>query len=164
MGQRGPKPKPTRLMLLHGNPSDHRLPTDEPAGVGDLWAPPDWMDEDQRAQWHHAVEHAPKGLLSGTDRETLTIWVCACVEHARAARAVRREGQIVTTTEGRPLQNPRLRTMNEQAQIMLKVGDRLGFSPSARTSLGRAGMSAPGQLIGDKLQAYLDAKPDRLEN
>ena len=58
-------------------------------------------EEDQREQWRYAVEHAPKGLLSGTDRETLAIWVCASVEYARAARAVRRTEKSVQRIKGR---------------------------------------------------------------
>jgi hypothetical protein len=76
---------PTHLRLLHGTPDRRPLPVAEPLGVGVLRAPPDWFDDEQRAQWHYAIENAPPGLLTATDREVLIIWTGASVEHARAA-------------------------------------------------------------------------------
>jgi P27 family predicted phage terminase small subunit len=160
----GPKPKPAQLVRLHGNPSrsPRRVEVD---GVGDLWSPPSWMDAEQRAQWVYGVEHAPRGLLTLTDIEAYTSWVCASVEFRRAVVAVQTEGQVVYTPDGRPLQNPRMRTMTEQAGLAMKASDRLGFSPVARASLGKAyAAGGPGQLLGSKLQAYLDDDPDKLPN
>jgi P27 family predicted phage terminase small subunit len=123
------------------------------------------MDDEQRAQWIVGVENAPRGLLSATDLEAFTAWVCATVEYRRAVIAIREEGQIVYTAKGRGLQNPLMRTMTEQANLAFRASDRLGFSPGARASLGKTYVAthAPGQLIGTKLKAYLDAKPDKLQ-
>lgn len=169
MGARGPKKRPTALAALHGNPSKRRLPTNEPQGQGDLWAPPGWFDDDQRAQWDYAVEHAPPGLLTGTDRETLAIWCVACVEYARAVKTVRAEGQIVETTNGNAIQHPALGIMNKQALVMLKAGAEMGFSPSARASLGTRAIEhwepiegGMGRSRSSELAAYLEEKPDNL--
>jgi len=168
---------PTALKKLHGNPGNHPLPKNEPEGVGDLWAPPEWFDDEQRAQWHYALEYAPPGLLTGTDREALVIWCVACVEHARAVVEVRRSGQIVKTKDGNVIQNPYLGVVNRQAMIMLKAGGELGFSPAARASLGdRAPQFGGGPLLNPKservtrgaargsLAAYLAEKPYRLNS
>lgn len=165
----GPKPKPTHLRLLHGNPDKRALPLDEPEGTGVLWAPPEWMDEDQRAQWHYAIENAPLGLLTATDRETLAIWCVASVEHAKAAQEVRKLGQVVKTKDGNAIQNPFLPIVNRQALIMLRAGGEMGFSPASRAAIGRAGQDEPraagsGQIAGSKLARYLDSKPDKLED
>jgi len=181
----GRKATPTALKELHGNPGKRALPIDEPEGVGDLWAPPSWFDDDQREQWNYAIDHAPPGLLTGTDRETLAIWCVACVEWAKAAMEVRRLGQVVktaaltttnsktgvtTTSGGNAIQNPFMAVMNKQAMIMLKAGSEMGFSPAARASLGA---SAPefdhgqatgrtGRLSKGGLAGYLEHKPDSL--
>ena len=76
------------------------------------------MNETQRAQWFYAVQNAPPGLLTGTDREVLAVWVVACVEHARAAAEVR---QVVKTKAGNAINNPYLGIVNRQ-----------GFSRSAQ--------------------------------
>jgi P27 family predicted phage terminase small subunit len=167
MAKTGPKTTPTHLRLLHGNPSKLPPPVDEPQGVGVLWAPPEWFDEEQRAQWHYAIENAPPGLLTATDRECLVIWTVACIEHARAAQEVRKLGQVVKTKDGNAIQNPFLPVVNRQALIMLRAGAEMGFSPSSRASLGRGGepvMGRAGQLAGTSLAAYLAEKPDRLDD
>jgi P27 family predicted phage terminase small subunit len=168
MPKSGPPPKPTHLRLLHGNPTKQPLPLDEPEGVGVLWSPPDWFDDEQRTQWHYAVENAPLGLLTATDRECLIIWTVACIEHARAAQEVRKLGQVVKTKEGNAIQNPFLPIVNRQALIMLRAGAEMGFSPASRAAIGRGGIDVPsgrtGQLAGTPLAAYLDAKPDKLDD
>ncbi len=143
----GPKTQPLVIKELHGNPSDHALPVDVPDGVGELWAPPEWFDDTQRAQWDYALENAPPGLLTGTDRECLVIWCVAAVEHARAAQEVRRRGQVVKTREGNVIQNPFLPIVNRQALIMLRAGAEMGFSPSARMGLGTPAELAGGRYI-----------------
>jgi P27 family predicted phage terminase small subunit len=169
MGKRGPKKIPTVLKELHGNPGKRALPVDEPDGVGDLWAPPAWFDDEQRDQWNYAIDHAPPGLLTGTDREVLVVWVVACVEHAKAAQEVRKLGQVVTTKDGNAIQNPFLPIVNRQALIMLKAGSEMGFSPAARASLGSAAPAfgdGPGRrrIRGEsELDRYLALKPDKLD-
>lgn len=166
----GRKPKPTALKELHGNPGKRALPIDEPEGVGDLWAPPAWFDTEQRDQWHYAVDHAPPGLLTGTDREVLAIWCVACVEHAKAAQEVRKLGQVVKTKDGNAIQNPFMGIMNRQALLMLKAGSEMGFSPAARASLGSqapeftngATARRRGPAIKGGLAGYLEQKPDSL--
>ena len=139
----------------------------EPEGVGVLWSPPAWMDEQQRAQWHYAIENAPPGLLTASDRETLAIWVCASVEHANAMAEVRMRGPVVKSQRGIPYQNPMLGVANRQALLMLKSGGEMGFSPASRASIGRSGepvQGRAGQIAGTPLAAYLAEKPDKLDD
>lgn len=165
----GRKPVPTALRELHGNPGRRPMPVDEPEGVGDIWAPPTYMDERQRLQWDYAVAHAPPGLLTGTDREILAIWVNACVEYARAVEQVRSMGQVVKTKDGNAIQNPFMGIMNRQAMVMLKAGSEMGFSPAARASLGAHApefndgpTAGRTRSIKGGLDAYLEHKPDSL--
>jgi P27 family predicted phage terminase small subunit len=165
MAKPGRKPVPTHLRVLHGHPSGLRPMGEEPLGVGVLWAPPAWFDDERRAQWCYAVENAPPGLLTASDRETLVIWVCASVEHARAAMALKGE-VVVEAKQGTPYQNPLLGVMNRQAMIMLRSGAEMGFSPASRVSIGRAGepiQGRAGQIAGTPLAAYLAEKPDKLD-
>lgn len=165
----GRKPAPLVLKELHGNPGKRALPVDEPEGVGDLWSPPAYMDDEQRAQWHYAVDHAPPGLLTGTDRDILAAWCNACVEYARAVLEVRKIGQVVKTKGGNAIQNPFMGIMNRQAMLMVKLGSELGFSPAARASLGSRAPEFPHDApsgsrrpIKGGLAGYLEQKPDVL--
>jgi len=166
MGKRGPKKQPTMLRELHGNPSRRPMPTDEPEGVGDLWEPPAYFDDEQRAKWRAALDYAPPGLLTGTDRAIFTVWVVACVEYARAAVEVRNLGQVVTTKAGNAIQNPYLSIMNRQALMMLKAAGEMGFTPAARAALGSAAPAFDGRSTARRdgemsLQEYIDSSPDK---
>jgi P27 family predicted phage terminase small subunit len=132
----GTKPQRAALKVLRGNPGKRRVPTNEPQGVGTLDIPPAWMDEQQRDQWFYSLQNAPPGMLTATDREILAVWVVACVEHSRAVVEVRRLGQVVKTKDGNVVNNPHLGIANRQAFIMIRTAAELGFTPSARASLG----------------------------
>ena len=132
----GTKPQRAALKVMRGNPGKRRIPKFEPQGLGVLDAPPAWMDQAQREQWFYAISNAPVGLLTATDRDLLAAWVVACVEHARAAAEVRRMGQVVKTKDGNAINNPYLGIVNRQALIMIRTAGELGFTPSARASLG----------------------------
>ena len=160
----GRKPVPTVLKRLHGYPGHHTRTGAELEGVGELLAPPEWFDAEQCEQWDYALENAPPGLLTATDREILAGWCCAAVEYARAVTEVRKLGQVVKTKEGNAIQNPFLPIMNRQFLIMLRAGAELGFSPAARASLG-ASITSEQAEDEDGLSAldkYLAEKPDRL--
>jgi P27 family predicted phage terminase small subunit len=156
------------LRRLHGNPRQKPMPENEPEGVGDLWDPPKYMDAEQRAQWTYVVDHAPPGLLTGTDRDVLSTFVNACVEYQRAVLEVRKIGQVVKTRDGNAIQNPYLGIMNRQALLISRFGAELGFSPAARASLGVTatafGNGAGRRVRGEsELDRYLALKPDRLQ-
>lgn len=167
--KRGRKPVPVVMRELHGNPRKTALPVDVPEGVGSLWAPPDWFDDEQRAAWFYALDHAPPGLLTGTDLQMLAVWCCACVEYQRATLEVRRLGQVIKTRDGNAVQSPFVGVMNRQALLLMRCAGELGFSPAARTALGREDgptdprwLNTPGPRRDD-LAAYLAGKPDRLD-
>lgn len=169
--KRGPKPQPLVVQELHGNPSKLPTPSMTPEGVGDLWAPPAWFDDDQRAQWDRALENAPTGLLTGTDHDVLVMYCVAVVEHMRAVIELRRTGQLITTDKGNTIQSPALGIVNRQALLAMRAAGELGFTPAARTSLGRAHdatLVPSGRYIGGarakagSLDQYLADKPDKL--
>jgi P27 family predicted phage terminase small subunit len=154
---------PVVVEKLHGNPGRRPLPDDAPEGVGELWAAPEWMDDDQRTQWRWAVLKSPPGLLTETDRECLAIWCCASVEYAKAIVEVRRAGQIVKTKEGKLITNPYLPLANRQAFIMLRTGAEMGFSPASRAAIGAvrgAPVAAAGFGRSSKLTNYIEGNPD----
>ncbi|HKV17368.1 MAG TPA: P27 family phage terminase small subunit [Reyranella sp.] len=152
---------PAVIQKLHGNPS-HRVIPDEPEGVDELWAAPPWFDDEQREAWRFAVDHAPVGLLSGTDRDVMIVWVVATVEHRRAALEVAKLGQVVQRADKTVGINPYLRVMNAQAAIILRTCQEIGFSPAARAHLGARAPAGGGPLLNGELAAYLDEKPDKL--
>jgi P27 family predicted phage terminase small subunit len=133
---RGPKPTPTYLKMLRGNPGKRALNNNEPMPEGDLTAPPDWMTETQKAGWNYAIEHAPTGLLKKLDRSVLAVWVAAEDLHRRASEQVDKFGILTKAPNtGLPIQSPYLPVVNKQAQIILKAAEQLGFTPASRTRI-----------------------------
>ena len=130
----GRRPKPTHLKLIAGNPGKRPLNQDEPAPVGDLVDPPEWMTEAQQAGWRYAIEHAPMGLLKRLDLSVLSVWVVAQDLHRDAAEKVARYGAIIKAPNtGVPIQSPYVAVLNKQASIMMKAAAEMGFTPSSRS-------------------------------
>jgi P27 family predicted phage terminase small subunit len=131
---RGRRPKPTALRELEGNPGKRPLNQHEPQPAGELFAAPEWMSESQREGWAWAITNAPHGLLKQLDRSMLAIWVVAEDLHREAAEKIAQYGLLTKSPNaGLPLQSPYLAILNKQAQIMIKAGAELGFSPASRT-------------------------------
>ena len=131
---RGRRPKPTALKEMEGNPGKRPLNKAEPKPTGDLYAAPEWMSDSQREGWAYAITNAPYGLLKQLDRSILAIWVVAEDLHREAAEKITQYGLLTKSPNaGLPLQSPYLAILNKQAQIMLKAGAELGFSPASRT-------------------------------
>jgi P27 family predicted phage terminase small subunit len=162
--------KPLALRELHGNTGKRPTPATVTDGEGVLFAAPEWMDEEQRRQWDYAMEYAPRGLLTATDREILATWCVASVAYVEAVREVRRTGLVVETKSGNQIPNPYLGVQNRQALLMMRAGGELGFSPASRMSMALQGQAADTRYIGaanarrSRLEEYLAAKPDRLDN
>jgi P27 family predicted phage terminase small subunit len=149
---RGRRPKPTQLKELEGNPGKRPLNKRELKPKGDLYAAPAWMSDTQREGWAYAITHAPYGLLKQLDRSILAIWVVAEDLHREAAEKVTQFGLLTKSPNaGLPLQSPYLAILNKQAQIMLKAGAELGFSPSSRTRVQvDKGLNGPLAWLRDR--------------
>lgn len=133
----GPKPKPTHLKAVTGNPGKRPLNRREPKPRGNLYDPPIWLTDAQRAVWTYAIETAPLGLLKRIDQSTLTVWVIAQDIYRQAvAKLNAGEGaMLIKTPNGMPAQSPYLSIVNKQAQIMLKAAGEMGFTPASRSKV-----------------------------
>jgi P27 family predicted phage terminase small subunit len=155
---RGRRPKPTALKELEGNPGKRPLNQHEPKPRGDLFAAPEWMSDTQREGWAYAITNSPYGLLKQLDRSILAIWVVAEDLHREAAEKISQFGLLTKSPNaGLPLQSPYLAILNKQAQLMLKAGAELGFSPASRTRVQIEGLSGPMAWLHDR-----DSDPDGL--
>ena len=86
----GRKRTPTRLRILHGNPSKTPLNPNEPDPPRGIPEAPDWLNGLERESWETITAAlAPMGVLTLSDGPALTALVVAWAEW-RQARAVRR--------------------------------------------------------------------------
>ena len=137
-----------RLKELEGNPGKRPLNNAEPKPEGDLYAAPEWMSDTQREGWAYAITNAPYGLLKQLDRSMLAIWVVAEDLHREAAEKIAQYGLLTKSPNaGLPLQSPYLAILNKQAQIMLKAGAELGFSPASRSRVQVVAVSGSNPFL-----------------
>src|SRR3990167_221553 len=153
----GRKPTPTMLKLFSGTLRKPRLNPAEPQPVGDLLVPPDWMDDEQKAEWAHALDNSPSGLLRRLDRNMFAQWCVASTDAVEHILALRVEGKMIerggaqrttidkdgkkTTTVRSPIKvnNPRVKMLRDAVDRMLKLESTLGFSPTSRSRITLAG-------------------------
>ena len=135
---RGRKPKPTALKAITGTLEKSRLNKREPKPVGDLFEPPEHLDDASRDVWSYAIANAPHGLLKRLDASVLEAWVYAYVLHRQAAQRVQTEGLTLQAPSGYLMPHPAISIANRAAQLMLKAAVELGFTPSARSRVSIA--------------------------
>lgn len=143
---------------LRGNPSGKKINAPL-VGTGDVFDPPKEFNATQKAEWRYAVEFAPAGTLTASDRGLLKLWCIHSVINAQATKELFAKGEkfIVDSTGGtRP--NPLLVVINKSSVMMLSIAKELGFTPASRNSLGAIGVGDPRTIEGS-LVAFKDQRP-----
>lgn len=131
----GPKPKPTALKLLAGNPGRRPINREEPKPRNPL-APPADLSAAVRAEWDRLVAEAPPGLLTQCDLGIVKGYCVAMVARDEALKHVEEEGYVVRSPHSRfPIQSPWLAILNKQTELIMRLADHLGMSPAARTRI-----------------------------
>jgi P27 family predicted phage terminase small subunit len=153
----GPRPKPTHLKIIAGNPGRRPLPQDEPEPDGDLFEAPEHLSSRQKQIWAKCIHDAPAGLLKKLDTNVLERFVAAKAIWEDANTRVAEMGTIVNNpaAKGQFMRNPFLNVMSDAAKLMRQASDELGFSPAARTRVKvsgkKKGQSAFGKLRNFKI-------------
>ena len=75
MAKPGPKPKPTHLKVITGNPGKRPLNRHEPEIIEPLGGPPAGWQAGAKALWHEMVGCAPDGVLTKADRHLIEVAV-----------------------------------------------------------------------------------------
>lgn len=144
MSNKGPKPKPTHLRLVLGNPGHRPLNLDEPKPKAKLLSAPPELGVDAKREWvRMAAELYNLGLLTGLDRAALSAY-CTCygrwitAERALARQAAldpSTEALMVRTKKGNVIQNPLVGTANKAMAAMVQYAAEFGMTPSARSRI-----------------------------
>jgi P27 family predicted phage terminase small subunit len=144
----GPKPIPTHLKLLRGNPGHQRLNKDEPqpAIPPEVPEPPSFLlPAAQDEWWRISGELHVLGLLSNLDIQVLAAY---CQAYARwrqaeealavfAAKDPATHGILIKAADGNARINPLLKAANAAAEDMVKFASEFGMSPAARARVAQ---------------------------
>ena len=131
----GPRPKPTALKVLEGNPGQRRLNATEP-NAGPIGKPPDELTGVALAKWREMILPGAWGLvLTGADRDQLAEY---CRLHSRKEEAeamVAQEGLVMETPNKCAVQSPWLQIVNKCREDMRKIAVEFGGTPASRTKV-----------------------------
>jgi len=133
MGKRGPKPKPTGLRILEGNPSRRPINHTEPRPTGEPVCPPHLCD-DAQATWAQIMDSLPPGMIASADAPLLAAYCEACATHKQATERLNKRREINDLVY-RGKVTPWIKIVADQARVMAMLSTRLGLSPADRSGL-----------------------------
>jgi P27 family predicted phage terminase small subunit len=142
--RRGPKPAPTHLKLLRGNPSRNldRLNLDEPQpdAIVEVPEPPACLSGVAADEWQVvAGQLIVMGTFSKVDLALLAAYCLSYGVWYGAAMALRDKPGLA--------RNPHVAIASKAAADMIRLASEFGFSPAARTRIN-AGSSGAGRRPG----------------
>lgn len=137
MGKRGPKPKPTAIKVLEGNPGKRKLNDREPIPViSDLPLPPEWLEPAAREEWERLARNLHDlGLLTDLDMAPFAVYCQAYARWKEAEEYISKNGSVMETKSGYLMQVPQVGISKANQAIMLKAAAEFGLTPSARAMI-----------------------------
>lgn len=142
MAKPGPKPKPTNLKVIEGNPGKRPLNLDEAKLDLARPLPPPFLCDDAKVEWGRIIEALYlAGLMTEVDRGALAAY---CQAYGRWAQAERKlaemaekdpvfNGLLIKTKSGNAIQNPLVGVANKAQADMVRYAAEFGMTPSSRT-------------------------------
>ena len=141
---RGPKPKPTKLKVLHGNPGRRPLNDREPAPAPHSLEPPAWIDGDALAEWRRLAPLLHRlGLLTEIDEQALTSYCQTWARWKAAELQIRKHGMVLRGKGGFPVISPYVAVANRSLAHLKQLLAEFGMTPAARTRVKTEAGPAP---------------------
>lgn len=131
-----PKPQPTQLKLLKGNPGKRKIEPDEIKPVVNIPNPPNHLDVVAKTEWKRISESLYNlQILSDIDRSALAAYCASYSRWVKSENKIKKQGMVITTTNGNMIQSPFVGIANKAMMIMHKFLVEFGMTPSARVGL-----------------------------
>ena len=144
MGKRGPRPKPTILKALAGNPGKRKLNEKEPAppaAVGVSAMPPEWLLPLGKDKWAELSALLEKqGVLTTADLDALAMY-CQTYAHWRACESwVAENGRVATLRNEKGeikymSPTPHASLALRYAADLRRLAQEFGLTPSSRSGV-----------------------------
>jgi P27 family predicted phage terminase small subunit len=138
MGKRGPKPLPTTIHILNGNPGKRPLNDQEPDFDPADLRPPTGITKMARKKWRQmAPMLLERGLLTQGDRDMLHNYCLAFERWQQAEKVLSEEGTTFESVSEdgfvRISQRPEVNISKTYQQQMYRIAAEFGMSPSSRS-------------------------------
>lgn len=142
---RGPKPTPTQLKKLKGNPGKRALNEKEPQPDVAIPECPAHLTGEARQEWDRITKelHA-LGILTNIDRAALAAYCMAWLDFVYASRMVDEEGEVITSVRvdkmgnevrGGSYLNPWVGIKTSAMDRVVRIGAEFGLTPASRVRL-----------------------------
>lgn len=131
----GPRPPPTRLKVLRGNPGRRPLNAHEAQPVLSSTTPraPSHLNAEAKAEWKRMSRLLVEaGLYSDIDRAALSAYCVAWARHLEAEGMLQRYG-VVIAARGVPRTSPWAIIASQALDVMLRAAAEFGATPSSRS-------------------------------
>ena len=131
---RGPKPKPTAIRRLDGNPGKRGYNRQEPLVPDDIPTCPDHLGETAREEWDRlAAVLFGMGVLTVVDRAALAAYCLCYGRWVEAEEKLQTTPLLLKTPSGYVQQSPWLSVSNKQLELMGRYMAELGLTPASRS-------------------------------
>ncbi|HUT92898.1 MAG TPA: phage terminase small subunit P27 family [Thermoguttaceae bacterium] len=155
---RGPKPTPTHLKELAGNPGKRPLNADEPTPPVGAPEKPPHLNEDASVVWDWLVGMLGNmGILCQSDVAIMMLYCDTVAEYVKAKRDLNRVNGFVSRSEktGQYYINPYMSVLAMLKNQLTRYLAELGLSPTSRSRVKRTPeSSAPDSITELLTQRY----------
>jgi len=136
MAQPGPRPLPKNVVAMRGSKDARGATNNLPEPEVCVPDPPDGMTKDARSAWLiFAKQLAGMRVMTKADTAALQMLCESWVRWKDATADVAKNGFMVKSPNGYPLQNPMLAVANKAQDQCLKLLAEFGLTPSARSRI-----------------------------
>ena len=157
MGKRGPRPAPTKLKIMRGNPGKENLKARqkvEPKPADARLDAPELLTGLALEMWNRrAPQLADMGVLSEVDRDALVRWCLLYDLFVETWRQVKADGASSSTAAGGKKGNPDVAALRGYAADLLSIEREFGMTPASRTGL----VATNAKQEADPLDEFLRA-------
>lgn len=128
----------------------------EPKGADDSLVPPKALSKEAKKEWDRLValyRQLDAPILNNLDTGILSAY-CECrAIYERAQKELKKDPTSIVWTEKGPVENPLIKILDKQGQLIAKYGEQLALSPVSRARIGIA--KAKKELEDDPMAALL---------
>lgn len=147
MATRGPKPTPTHLRIITGNPQHRPINADEPVPEGEIDPQgPEFLSARARYHWRRAVDSAP--WIKATDEAVLMSYSMAYAEVEEHEAQIRKLGHVIKMGKAGFQQNPHVWLKKNAIERLMRASAELGLTPSSRSRVKVKGKKKPSSVLG----------------
>ncbi|MGB3346641.1 MAG: phage terminase small subunit P27 family [Candidatus Humimicrobiia bacterium] len=155
-----PKPKPTALKILEGNPGKRPLNENEPKPIPIDLKCPDWLLAEAKEEWKRlAPELERLGLLTKIDKVSFEAYCQSYAKWKKAEKFLKKHGMTIKIPQKDEYGNvvsiqvkkfPEVSIANECLKQIRSFASEFGLTPSSR---GR--LFLPGETPEDEMEKLL---------